>query len=319
MVFCRSTQRHHIGLFLLFCHLPTHLKESTGGSTKVIPHGTGPGIGVYYLATRDRANHHWLGLLSMWRGFAGEDTSLWHDNETSIDLLGFDQLVDMIAYLVQRDELLPLTIGIFGDWGSGKSSVMRMAHKHFEEDEQYVCVHFSPWQHESYDDVKVMHAHGIPPQALAVSGLNDLGQMMQPEQASKLAGEVKAVGENLLNENSADVPGGGSESLEQSIDEFRQDFAALLDYLDVKALVVFIDDLDRCLPPHIIDTLEAMRLFLAVPKTAFILGADERIIRHAIASRYPELSGQAIDIGRDYLEKIVQFPLRLPALNAAED
>ncbi len=374
MVFCRSTQRHHIGLFLLFCHLPTHLKESTGGSTKVIPHRTGPGIGVYYLATRDRANHHWLGLLSMWRGFAGEDTSLWHDNETSIDLLGFDQLVDMIAYLVQRDELLPLTIGIFGDWGSGKSSVMRMAHKHFEEDEQYVCVHFSPWQHESYDDVKValmtavmttlrehrslftkvsetastqaqrqltklfkrinwfrvisfsakglgslaMHAHGIPPQALAVSGLNDLGQMMQPEQASKLAGEVKAVGENLLNENSADVPGGGSESLEQSIDEFRQDFAALLDYLDVKALVVFIDDLDRCLPPHIIDTLEAMRLFLAVPKTAFILGADERIIRHAIASRYPELSGQAIDIGRDYLEKIVQFPLRLPALNAAE-
>jgi len=61
-----------------------------------------------------------------------------------------------------------------------------------------------------------------------------------------------------------------------------------------------------------------VRLFLAVPKTAFILGADERIIRHAIASRYPELSGQAIDIGRDYLEKIVQFPLRLPALNAAE-
>src|SRR5260370_8174681 len=61
-----------------------------------------------------------------------------------------------------------------------------------------------------------------------------------------------------------------------------------------------------------------MRLFLAVPKTAFILGADERIIRHAIATRYPELPGQAIDIGRDYLEKIVQIPLHLPALNAAE-
>lgn len=299
---------------------------------------------------------------------------MWHDNETTIDLLGFDQLVDMITYLVQQDELLPLTIGVFGDWGSGKSSVMRMTHKRFEEDEQYVCIHFSPWQHESYDDVKValmaavmttlrehrslfekageaariqaqrqltklfkrvnwfraisfgakglgslvMHAHGISPQGLAVSGLNDLGRLVQPEQASKLVGEARAAGEDLLNEPDANASDQEQESIEQSIDEFRQDFAALLDHLNVKALVVFIDDLDRCLPPHIIDTLEAMRLFLAVPKTAFILGADERIIRHAIASRYPEIPGQVIDIGRDYLEKIVQIPLHLPILNAAE-
>lgn len=322
----------------------------------------------------DRANRDWLGLLSLWEGFAREGTLLWHDNETTIDLLGFDQLVDMIIYLVQHDELLPLTIGVFGDWGSGKSSLMRMAHKYFERDEQYVCVHFSPWQHESYDDVKValmtavmttlrdhrslfakagevartqaqqqltklfkrvnwfrvisfsakglgslvMHTHGFPPQALAVSGLNDLEHMVQSERVSKLPGEAKTAGEDLLNESDANAPDQEPESIEQSIDEFRQDFAALLGHLNVKSLVVFIDDLDRCLPPHIIDTLEAMRLFLAVPKTAFILGADERVIRHAIASRYPELPGQAIDIGRDYLEKIVQIPLYLPALNTAE-
>jgi hypothetical protein len=164
----------------------------------------------------------------------------------------------------------------------------------------------------------VIHAHGVPPQALAMSGLNDLGHMVLPEQLSRVAGEVKSEGDNLLNEPDASAPDQESESLEQSIDEFRQDFAALLGHLNVKGLVVFIDDLDRCLPPHIIDTLEAIRLFLAVPKTAFILGADERIIRHAVASRYPELPGQAIDIGRDYLEKIVQIPLHLPALNAVE-
>ncbi len=108
------------------------------------------------------------------------------------------------------------------------------------------------------------------------------------------------------------------ETITQGIAEFRQDFAALLTHLQVKVLVVFIDDLDRCLPPNIVNTLEALRLFLAVPKTAFVIGADERIIKHAIATRYPEVPGQALDIGRDYLEKLIQVPIRIPPLTAAE-
>jgi hypothetical protein len=98
----------------------------------------------------------------------------------------------------------------------------------------------------------------------------------------------------------------------------------VLKTLDLDALVVFVDDLDRCLPESVVDTLEAMRLFLAVPKTVFVIGADERIVRHAIGRRYPELSGQGgdstrvLDIGRDYLEKMIQIPVRIPPLTAAE-
>lgn len=300
---------------------------------------------------------------------------MWHDNETDVDLLGFDQLVDTASLLVQSEELLPLTVGIFGDWGSGKSSLMRMVHDRLDEDDRYVCVHFSPWQHEGYDDVKAalmaavmtklldrrdlfekltekaaegasglwvrlakrvdwfrtigFAAKGLGAVAalgsgnplgagLAVGSLNDLRHLIRPEQLQDAMDKV--TDEKLLKDPAVEVTvaGQADESINQSIGEFRRDFEALLKRLEVKALVVFIDDLDRCLPANILDTVEAVRLFLAVPKTAFVVGADERIIRHAIATRYPELPGQAVNIGRDYLEKIVQVPIRIPPMTPPE-
>ena len=52
---------------------------------------------------------------------------------------------------------------------------------------------------------------------------------------------------------------------------------------------MLIDDLDRCLPRHIIDNLEAIKLFLNVPKTAFVIAADSYIVSNAIKSEYREI------------------------------
>lgn len=108
------------------------------------------------------------------------------------------------------------------------------------------------------------------------------------------------------------------DELRRSIREFRRDFAALLKDSKVEVLVVFIDDLDRCLPSTIIETLEAIRLFLYVEGTVFVLGADERLVEYAVRTRFPELPGTRAEVGRDYLEKLVQFPLRIPPLSGAE-
>ena len=82
-------------------------------------------------------------------------------------------------------------------------------------------------------------------------------------------------------------------------------------------LVVFIDDLDRCLPATTIATLEAIRLFLFLPHTAFIIAADDRMIRQAVRVHF---HGADLDdnLMTNYFDKLVQIPLRVPPLGTQE-
>lgn len=106
------------------------------------------------------------------------------------------------------------------------------------------------------------------------------------------------------------------EDVRKSIREFREDFEKLIVESKIEKLVVSIDDLDRCLPDTVIETLEAIRLFLFVPNTVFIVAADERLVEYAVTKRFPVLpSGNNLDVGREYLEKMVQIPIRVPPLN----
>jgi hypothetical protein len=72
------------------------------------------------------------------------------------------------------------------------------------------------------------------------------------------------------------------------------------------------------MPDTIIDTFEAIRLFLHVPKTAYVIAADQRIVQGAIEDRYPTAIRENPSIGRDYLEKILQVTVAIPPLSAPE-
>jgi KAP family P-loop domain len=101
---------------------------------------------------------------------------------------------------------------------------------------------------------------------------------------------------------------------------FRAEFQELVAGLDqVTAIVVFIDDLDRCLPETVVDTFEAIRLFLNTPKTAYVVAANQQVVELAIDSRYPELRRQdGTGVGADYLEKMLQLKVAIPTLSAPE-
>lgn len=110
------------------------------------------------------------------------------------------------------------------------------------------------------------------------------------------------------------------ETLPEHVHQFRKEFEELIGESGIKQLIVLIDDLDRCLPETAIGTLEAIRLFLFVPKTAFVVAADEAMIEYAVRRHFPDLpaSSGPQSYTRNYFEKLVQVPFRIPALGLAE-
>ncbi|HEY5260899.1 MAG TPA: P-loop NTPase fold protein [Solirubrobacteraceae bacterium] len=268
---------------------------------------------------------------------------MWHDNETRTDLLGFDYLVDELEVLLTERRLLPLTIGIDGGWGSGKSSLMEMTRARLESAEnagRFICVCFNPWRFENFSHGKVGLMAAIV-DAIGDRIEEDSGRFqVTVEKANALrrrlhrwglfhqtamfaagaagAGPEEAAGVALAADVITGV-GGDDEEREpprnfETVAHFHEEFASLIESLgaDVQALVVFVDDMDRCSTETIVETFEAMRLFLQAPKTAYVIGADTAIVEAALADRYPTRDD---DTGRHYLEKMVQNGVSVPPLS----
>lgn len=111
------------------------------------------------------------------------------------------------------------------------------------------------------------------------------------------------------------------------MEQFERTFRDALKKSKAERLIVFVDDLDRCLPEKAIEVLEAIKLFLEVPGTVFVLGMDKDVVERGIEARYGELfrrrdgEGERLALpirGDAYLQKMVQIPFHLPPLGVAD-
>lgn len=282
------------------------------------------------------------------------------DYETEVDFLNCEAISRTVVQLLQENRERALTIGIHGDWGAGKSSVLKMVECELKKDGDVACLWFNGWAFQGFDDAKTVlieatiaelcrqrSAYGkvkeISAQLLKRvdwlkvvkrgSGVafNLLTGLPSPDQIEAALLGLKNIASDARNLTAEEIESGVTEAtsflkpaeaanVPDVIHDFRERFSELLNEAKIKQLVVLIDDLDRCLPPTAIATLEAIRLFLFVPKTAFIIGADEAMIEYAVRQHFPDLpvASGPVPYSRNYLEKLIQVPFRIPALGTQE-
>jgi hypothetical protein len=300
-----------------------------------------------------------------------ENEAVWFgyiaDRETRLDLLRNEAIARTVVELITLPSEHSLTVGVHGDWGAGKSSVLEMVEAAFSEDDgpdekEYLCIRFNGWEFQGFEDAKIALIEGVVSQliekrpklkkaealvkrvfdridwlkvAKRAGGLafNVVTGLPSPDQIGSLLAGIQskiADPQTFLNADNAkaalaEVQGvltdaGEHTSVPNEMREFHRAFADLIDTAGIKRLVVLVDDLDRCLPETAIQTLEAIRLFVSLPKTAFVIGADEAMIEYSVRRHFKDLPEGEKYAGypRAYLEKLIQVPFRIPAMGDTE-
>ncbi len=267
---------------------------------------------------------------------------LFLDEPTDVDLLSFDAVAGTVVDALLDPRLDPIALGLSGSWGSGKTSVLRIIAKQLKpkhgEPVSRLVIETDPWRYDPQLGIKesligeiltaieeALPEEGVGAQSKAL--VKRLMKRIDWTKAMKLAAQ-SAVTVTLPSLDSVlslvkPKEDGDENSPEPITDmvEFRAEFRALLEsegMETIKNVVVLVDDLDRCLPETVVETLETIRLFLSVPKMSFVIAADEERVADAIATRYPaapETKPGEETPAQLYLHKIVQTSVPVPALS----
>lgn len=291
-------------------------------------------------------------------------TYIVNDQPTDKDALDFMPYVETLADIAQTGNT-PLTIGVFGTWGSGKTSLMKMMKNNFPND--FTVAWFDAWKYDKEETLwrafllSVLSAqkNTAQKQGKPTEEFEKMQSLLYREmELEKVGGVVidlpklgSGVATGLVKLSLSFIPGIStltklveelqSGAAKSSVDEavsaitrertkihieqvklleqFQEKFSKLIKtHIAPKRLVVFVDDLDRCLPEKAIEVLEAIKLFLDVENCVFVLGLDQEVIARGIEMKYKEFGvkegeGQGFTIeGVRYLEKIIQLPFQIP-------
>lgn len=243
------------------------------------------------------------------------------------DILERRQLAERILNRLRKDDC-PRTLGIYGGWGTGKTSLlnlMKQLNKHASGGvlSSIYMVSIDAWEHESSEgllipvvaaldelkgtDVKARELAVVVKRALFASGMVFAGAMLKKYTDVELKELQEGISDaayhdGLAHETILDKWKKQAKEIKETKDAFASLVASACHNNEgVEKIAICIDNLDRCSPENVVHLLESVKVFFDVPKCAWVFAMDFEVIASYINHKY---EGTRMD-GNSYLDKII--------------
>lgn len=197
-------------------------------------------------------------------------------------------------------------VGLYGEWGTGKTSVLRFVASMAEQD-GHIIVWFDPWAYANKADLWRAFVLNLCDTAeRKLGGLSQAGDLRRKSYFDKAR--------ELLRKAAQSVPGDYGSAASRGLDLLRSAFAfSSADVLDLKKdldghrIVVLIDDLDRTAAELVPEILYSLKEVMDLPGFSFICGFDPKVVGKVLAAKH-----RGFGDGLKFLEKIIDYPVWLP-------
>lgn len=224
----------------------------------------------------------------------------------------------------------PITIGLQGEWGTGKTSLMKLLLEDFLEID-IACSWINTWEYSIFREV-----YETTPQVLSamleklkesckernIWSLKDDAEQNYKKVASfigSIANQIvaKHTGADLKS-TSSDVLGGSNDKPRAEIAEIKELISKMIQALiddeknPIQKVVFFVDDLDRIPPTTAVEVLEALKNIFDIPNCVFVLAIDYDVVVKGLESKFGKKTDSNEREFRSFFDKIIQVPFSMP-------
>ncbi len=239
----------------------------------------------------------------------------------------FDSLSRTIANII-RNSIPHFTIGIYGEWGTGKTTLMKSIEKKLssnggqEKTQTFLPIWFNAWKYEREENLAsvslmktvgyAMANHNIFDQLSKIifKGLTIVSKDVMQQIAMQAVSQRREIADEEIEEKMDYLNTLYRDSVYyEGLDKIKAQMASIRKESGDHRVIVFIDDLDRCSPIKALEVLESIKLFLDMEGFIFVIGLSHKTVTHLITQAY-KMTGVK---GDDYIKKIIQIPIKIPS------
>lgn len=231
--------------------------------------------------------------------------------------LGFEDYAEALAEAISAADRAQFTVGLYGRWGSGKSSLLRAIQRRLKADTRVITVEFDAWRYQRTQDILLPLLYAVHA-AAAASGDETLTKSMWRLVKAfglSLGFKIPVVGAEFTMtdiKKAWDEEGSPGIALDDAFARPFNELRRVGEELGDRRVVVFVDDLDRCTSENVVSMLESINVITDVPGFIFVLALDYDVLVKAVQTRYPHASGH------EFIEKIIQVPFRIPRIVSSD-